>query len=147
MATQPSTITSTNTVTVACKLPHGLILRVFDMVESSEPMFGGGWRTITKAAERPERVTLNGFARHLEKVPDHEIVGGYGITHDVPKDFWDHWYAQNKDSDFIKNNLIFANDRSLHATAEAKEKLRVRSGFEAIDPENLPARIQPAKAA
>lgn len=36
-------------VTVGCKLPHGLTMRVFDMVETQEPVMGGGFRAVKVA--------------------------------------------------------------------------------------------------
>ena len=52
------------TVTVGCKLPHGLVAEV-----------------------GKESVTFLG-------INSTELIGGHGITENVPKDFWDAWVAK-----------------------------------------------------
>ena len=126
-------------VTVACKLPHGLTLRVFDMVETQEPVMGGGFRAVKVARERTQRVTLKGWSHPQNAAPNAPIVGGYAITPDVDKEFWDAWKLQNAESDVVKNGLIFAHEKSASSEAEAREKKGIRSGLERIDP-SKPAR-------
>lgn len=133
---------SAATVTVACKLPHGLILRIFDMKETQEPVMGGGYRATKTAQEREQRITVFGVAHPQNAAPKCEIVAGYAITHDVPKDFWNLWLQQNKESAVVKNNLIFAHDTIESTKAEAKEKIAVRSGLERLDPEKLPKGLE-----
>lgn len=136
--------TSTPTVTVACKLPHGLVLRVFDMVETKEPLMGGGYHTVKQARERPDRIIVNGCAHPQNKAPLCQVVAGYALTTGVPKEFWDRWLAQNANADMVKNNLIFAHENLRNAEAEATEKKDVRSGLERLDPKSLPKGIQPS---
>jgi hypothetical protein len=126
------------TVTVACKLPHGLKLRLFNMVDSQEPILGGGYRTVKVAREMPKSVTLKGWSHAQNMAPDAQIIGGYALTPNVDKDFWDAWLAQNQELDAVRNNLIFAHDKSVNAEAESKEKRDVRSGLERLDPKKLP---------
>lgn len=135
---------STSTVTVACKLPHGMILRVFDMVEKDEAVMGGGFRTAKVAQERAARVMINGNAHPQNEAPRSQIAAGFALTHNVNKEFWEQWLSQNKDSDVVANGLIFAHGSESSAVAESKDKVAVRSGLERLDPAKLPKRIQKA---
>ena len=137
---------SGETVTVGCKLPHGLILRIFNMIEVDEPVMGGGSRKVPTARERAERVTINGCAHMQNKAPNAPISSGFALTHGVNKDFWDLWLTQNKDSDMVRNGLIFAQGKPADTEAEAKEKELVRSGLERLDPEKLPGKLQTARS-
>jgi hypothetical protein len=132
----------TATVTVASKMPNGLILRVFDMVETQEPLMGGGFHTVKVARERPERIVVNGNAHPQNKSPMCQIVAGYALTPGVSKELWDLWRKQNESSLLVKNGLIFAHENSRNTEAEAAEKKDIRSGLERLDPERLPKGIQ-----
>jgi hypothetical protein len=93
------------TVTVGCKLPHGLIAEVGD-----------------------KSFTFNG-------ANDSDLIGGHGITYDVPKDFWDAWVAQVS-AWFVpfKNKLVFAHESEKSVTSQAKEMAKEITGFEGLKP-------------
>ena len=131
------------TVLVGCKLPHGLKLRLFKMVEVSEPVLGGGTRKALQAQDTGQCVTLNGWSHPQNRGPNHPIVEGAALT-EVDKKFWDAWYADNKDTPFIKQGLIFAQGSLNAFQGEAKEKAKVRSGLERLDPEKMPKGLQKA---
>jgi hypothetical protein len=131
------------TVTVACKLPNGLILRGFRMDSVYESVMGGGQREVKIAHEVGEPVYINGNAHLQNEAPNCEISNGAALTHGVDKDFWDLWLSQNKDHLAVKNGLIFAHEKPVNATAEAREKAGVKSGLERLDPSNLPKGIKP----
>ena len=59
------------------------------------------------------------------------VVGGYGLTRNVPKDFWDKWIAENADFAPVAAGLIFAlgGDK---AKGKAKEQAEIRSGLEPL---------------
>lgn len=103
---QDNKTSSTDVVTIGCKLPHGLHMDV------------GGQR-ITLAGENST-----------------EIVGGHGLTYGVPKDFWEAWKKEHAEQPFVKNGLVFAQGKTESAIAEAKEKQNNKTGFEGIDPAN-----------
>jgi hypothetical protein len=129
-------------VTVACRLPHGLKLRLFDMVESQEPVMGGGFRKVKIARDTGKSVTINGWAHPQNAAPRMQLVEGFALTPGIDKEFWDAWVIQNKEHDAVKNHLIFAHEKETSTAAEAKEKKSVRSGLERLDPKNLPRGIQ-----
>jgi hypothetical protein len=117
-------------VTVGLKLPQGLILRLFKMEDATGPGYVPGER---RAVEYGERVRIRGTAHEEGMRPKVPIVGGYALTSGVPKDFWDAWLEQNKDSDLIRNKLIFAYSKVDSAKAAAREHKSTRSGLERLD--------------
>jgi hypothetical protein len=131
------------TVTVACKLPHGLILRLFRMETRNEPVMGGGTREVQVATQVGEPVVIKGYAAPFGQVPSVPIEGGYALTPNVDADFWAAWVKQNEDHDAVRNRLIFANEKSESAQRKAKDQTKVRSGLEPIDPQRLPKGIEP----
>lgn len=137
-----------DTVTVACKMPNGLRLRLFEMEEVPEPMFGGGVR-MTKRARQIEGadIVLNGAAVNLEEVgkgnlPSFVIAGGYALTPGVPRDQWEAWLEQNKHSALVRNNIVFCYKSEEGARKQALEQAEVRSGLEPIDPERPPSDVR-----
>lgn len=132
---------SGETVTVACKLPSGVVLRTFTMEEVYEPVLGGGTRKTTRAVRDPTEVTLNGYGFNILEaskgvLPGHAIIGGYGLTPGVPKDLWDKWYEDNKASALVQNNIVFAHKTSGGAGDMAREHAGQLSGLEPLDPDN-----------
>lgn len=138
MRTPAATATGTETVTVACKYPAGLLLRLFHMEEAQEPVLGGGWRTVKKAVQSGQTIRINGPAKRVEEALPWQVLGGYALTPGVPADFWAEWLQQNADSELVKNGLIFASERREMAEGEAREKVEIKSGLEPLDPQNLP---------
>jgi hypothetical protein len=124
-------------VTIACKMPRGLILRVFEQVEVHEPVLGGGTRLIRQSREIPNapRVVVNGNAVPFGRMPKFRIVGGYALTEYVDAQFWKKWWEQNQELELVKNNLIFACDLTEDAVDKAEEMAETHSGLEPLNPE------------
>ena len=122
------------TVTVGCKLPHGLHLRVFRMEKRLVPVMGGGAREVEEAVPAG-RITIQGTRRRID---DPRIVYGYALTHGVDADVWSEWLAQNKDSELVLKGLVFAHVKHTEAETTARANENVRSGFDPIDPKSLP---------
>jgi hypothetical protein len=125
---------STNTVTVACKLPNGLILHLDKRESYNEPVMGGGTRKTSRAVRMEGTVTLNGYAHKFGEMPAFVIAGGFALTPNVPEEFWDEWLKQNGESDLVKNGLIFARAKADVAGDEAKEKQDLASGLQPLRP-------------
>jgi len=105
---------STDTVTVACKLPNGLHLDV------------NGF----------DRVTIKGNALPFgESAVDYRIVGGYALTPGVPRDLWDAWLKDRTTMDIIVKGIVFAQEKPADVVAEAKNGAKVITGLEPIDPD------------
>lgn len=99
------------TVTVGCKLPHGLHLELHDA-----------------AGQVTDRVTVAG-------ANSSDIIGGHGVTLNVPKAFFEEWLKRNKGSAAVRNELIFAHTNANDVAAQARDNAKNKSGFERIDPD------------
>src|SRR4051812_7503148 len=87
--------TGGDTVTIGCKMPMGLTLRLHEMVDDAEPMFGGGYKKVKRFQTIPGTVTVRGPAslwgnpnlagEQLEVL----LPTGYALTHGVSREFWE----------------------------------------------------------
>lgn len=111
---------NTATVTIACKLPHGLVL------ENTTP---SGEKVTQRVNGARLRTTESG-----REINSHEVTGdygqGYGLTFGVPVDFWEQWVAQNTHYPPFAKGHIFAQGDAANARAQAKEMAGVRTGLE-----------------
>lgn len=130
--------TGTETVTVALKHPTGIVLEIFEEAISHEPVMGGGTREVRIFRTNGNRFTLNGNRTPFGVAPDFRIVGDYALTPGVPKDVWEKWKEQHKDSPLVLNNLIFAYGSNEKIRDAARESAKLRSGMEAITPDDDP---------
>lgn len=98
-------------ITVGCRLPTGLILRLFgeNMVEIGSVELKG------------QNADMNGA---LFIKPTH-----CGYT-EVDKDFWDKWVAQNADFAPYASGAIFAEATESKARGAAKERVKEKTGLE-----------------
>lgn len=123
---------STGFVSVACKVPNGIMLQNYKMVDSAEPIAGGGQRMVKVAHKDGLPIRIHGTARHHGEAPRCPIVMGFAITKRVPIEHWERWLAANKDSAIVKNGLIFANPDSESLRDEAKDNRKQFSGMEPL---------------
>lgn len=130
-------------ISVGCKLPNGLRLRNFRMIESSEPMMGGGRRRIEVAEHIGEDIILHGTAVPFGQTPKCLIVDGYAITPNVDKDAFMLWLKDNANSPLVKNKVVIYHEKTDHVTGQAAELTKLRSGLEPLDPVNDPRRPRP----
>jgi hypothetical protein len=125
---------SAKTVTVACKHPPGLTLRLFETREVTVPVLGGGLRTEKRADPIPGKVIeIYGPQKVFGEEPKCLVVAGYALTPNVPIEDWKLWKEQNADSHLLKNKLLFAYESPERAQAAAKEHAKVKSGLEPLD--------------
>ncbi len=126
-------------VTVACKLPNGLILRTFRFETFQRPVIGGGIREVKEALPTGQQFKIHGntapYAQPLLDANGDSIMleQSFALTPDIPKDFWELWLEQNKDSAVVKNGLIFASGKHLEVRAMSKAHRDQRHGLEPID--------------
>lgn len=95
---------SNDTVVIGCKLPNGFVMQVGEI------------------------------ARVIKGYNSSVVIGGHGITEDVPADLWAAWLKENKDRDLVKNGFVFAHTDSRNTKSEAKEKARTKSKTEPLNP-------------
>lgn len=132
---------SAKTVTVACKLPHGLLIQCHKMVPHQEQIMGGGMRDTFRAESVGDPIKINGCAvPHGHALGDVGIVsaGGFALTSDVDADYFRQWMKEQEHSSFVKEGLIFALPEERAVIDMAKEHKNLKSGFERIDPDNPP---------
>lgn len=118
-------MSATQTVTVACKHPGGLILNL-DRYEKSDDK--GNVRLI----RGKQTITLRGWSRPINAA-DH-TVGGYALT-EVDADLWGNWFAVNADSPLIHDRTILPPHKD--AAGKAKDHAAVPAMFAPIA-ENAP---------
>jgi hypothetical protein len=123
------------TLTVGCKIPMGLQLRLFRMVERSEPQPGGGYRMAPSAMVYGEPVFINGCAYAANApLPEYPIIGEAGLTFGVDADFFAEWLKQNADAEVVKKGLIFAHIKD--TAGLARESAGKKSGMERLNPDS-----------
>lgn len=106
----------TEQVVVYCKLPNGLHLKVDDTV-----------------------IILKGYNHGLredEENPKPILPNGVTYTY-VPLELWDAWYKQNKELEFVKNRLIWAEKSMKHAKKASHEEM-IKTGFEPLSQDSNP---------
>lgn len=124
------------TVTVACKIPNGLRLRVFKETKVQEPVMGGGTKEVPRFDQDGPEVVVRGpavaFGQTLQFA-----ASGYALT-TIDAEFWAKWREQNKEHDAVKNGLIFASAKSDEVRGIAREREAVRSGLEPLQQRDDP---------
>lgn len=123
---------SAKTVTVACKYPPGLLLRIFKYVEQPVPV-PGGVRQEKVAMQIGDTIKINGPGAPVRQQSPHETAGGFALTHNVDADVMAAWMEQNADSALVKNGLIFVAASRDAARHRAEDHAAVRTGIEPLD--------------
>lgn len=123
---------SGDTVAIACKLPHGLEMRIYDMQKGSEPVMGGGFRDTQVPVQVGESITIHGNATPFGQMPKCPIVGGYAITQGIPAEFAEKWFEQNETQDMVKNNLVLYADKVSKLEGAAAELADTKSGLQPL---------------
>lgn len=131
------------TVTVACKIDLPWIdLQLCEAHEVYENTQTGP-RKIKEYRRVGDVVRIRGMAHPVGIAPKGfpkppEIVAGAALTPGVSANFWRAWLAQHQQDAFVKNGLIFASENRDMVIGQAKETEKIRSGFQAIDPDGDP---------
>lgn len=128
---------SATTVTVACKIPHGLVLQLCKPTKWFEETPNGvrertrfdkvGTRVFVRGNSYPVGTQAPGFP---EKGP---MAGGYAMTSGIDADFFDEWLEQNEKNPVVTSGMIFAMPSGADARDKAKEQSALRSGLEPLD--------------
>lgn len=134
-------VSGTETVTVACKIPAGIIFDLCTLVDDYEPVLGGGKREIKRAEPTGVRVSLRGPARDLQAMRagqyvENPLAGGYALNPGIPAEHWAKVERDYASHPALLNRLVFAQKSDQSAIAEARNLHQVESGFEGIDPAN-----------
>ena len=135
---------STGSVVVACKLPMGLVLRTFEMREVTQLTQAGIAMKVPQAQAEDRQHFVFGPSHPQNKAPKSELRDAFALTPGVPADLWNKWLEQNKDSDLVRNGLIFAHGSDKDVKAQAADHAKQMSGLERLDPKAMPKGLEPA---
>lgn len=139
-------VTGTATVTVACKILHGFWAQLQEPTKIKLNVNG----IVTEATQNykvGKRFFFNGPGHPQNMAPGQPIVHGFGLTHGIPKDFWDKWIEQHRTLDAVANGLIFAHEGRNKTADEAREKKAIVTGLERLNPNKLPAEFNRVRMA
>lgn len=126
-------LTTRKTVTVACKLPHGVVIRDFAEGVTHENVMGGGTRKVKVFRPVGRRIRIKGPQVPTPFLRLVEIVGGYAITDGVDANIFGRWMNWNSDSTAVTSELIFGHEDRDRVIGMAKERSGVKSGVEPLD--------------
>lgn len=123
-------------VTVACKLPNGLELQLCKKTTWFEDTPSGS-RERLRFDKYGEIITIGGTAYPNGNVPRGFrprplLIGGYAMTRNVPKDFFEEWLDQNKKHPAVVSRMIYGFDQIESVKDMAKENADTRSGAEPL---------------
>lgn len=129
-------------VSVACKVPMGLILRVYRKQMMPHKTTDGAIRDVPEFHQFGKEYMVYGPSHPQNMGPHCAIIGDYAITPGIPKEVWDLWSAQHRDDMMVINRMIFAYSSNKIAGA-AKEHAELKSGLERLDSKQLPKALMP----
>ena len=127
-------VRSNKTVIVACKVPNGVILKVWRFEDDEEAVLGGGKRTFKRPVQDGPSYELKGPAAPVRGRPQAPVAGGYALNKGIPLEFWQKWLEQYKDSALVVNKMVFAAEKPDRIIAEARDNRDVRSNMEPLRP-------------
>lgn len=115
-----------NTVVVACRLPHGILAEV--------GRFGDA---------HYKAIKINGV-HSVDRFgqPASILINGHAFT-EMPEEHWEQWRKDHQGAPYLVNRLIYA-EKTLGAAQEATklEEAKGETGFEPLDPDKTPADIE-----
>lgn len=141
VAKQRALPATARTVTVACKVPTGLVLQLqtaTDRIETGR----NGLETMHYNVFGGRRYFVHGPAYPSTKPTGYPappmIEGGYALTRGIPADFWEQWAEQNKMAPYFvppdgaEHGMIFAYATTDEVASAAREQEKLLSGLEPL---------------
>lgn len=126
----PEPFTKTGeTVTIGCKLPWGvkLDIREAPVTVKGELVAGKVIMAVTLRGSAQQRLME---ADGMPIIEHPHVVGGYGLTYNVDKAFWDRWSEENKDYQPFATGMIFAVNSRDSAKDRGRDGRDVPNGLE-----------------
>lgn len=137
----------TGTVTVACKLPHGLILQLQEPREVAEPTQTSPDRKVTRYERVGKTITIAGCALHNDRPTQKQVMGGFALTHGIDASFFSKWLEQNAQHPAVEGGFIFAAGKMETVETQIAKGEKRRTGMEPADPKKLPAEFRQIETA
>lgn len=132
-------VTGTDTVTVICKIPQGIVIQMYEFRERESVIQGGTQKEKKAYPLEGKSFKINGPAHGQMEGPRCRIASGFALTEDVPADIWEGWYEQSgKHLAACQNGLLLAFSNTGKALGAAKEHKGEKSGLERLNPAALP---------
>lgn len=129
-----------NTVTVACKLPHGFVLQLDDSRKETLPQ-GGKEIDVYFPIGEQTMITGSNYSHINANLPKGARpvrgVAGHGLT-EVDADLWEKWAKQKADWAPLRKGWVFVQPTQDKAEGQAREQRDLKTGLEPLDP-NKPA--------
>lgn len=120
-------------VTVACKVPNGLRLRLGKWNEVSRPVMGGGVRVEKEWQPTGDTILIKGPKRgHMIDDPRSPVSDGFALTHGVDADAMAQWLKDNADHDAVVNGLLCVAAKQEDLKAQTKDARDVKTGLEPL---------------
>lgn len=135
---------SGDTMSVACKVPMGMILRVHKKVMMPHKTTEGLIRDVPEYHQFGKEYMVYGPSHPQNAGPHCTIIGDYAITHGIPTEVWNLWQQQHRGDMMVINRMIFAYSSNKIAGA-AKEHAELKSGLERLDSSRLPKNLVPSR--
>ena len=128
------------TVYVACKLPHGLILRIFKQTTVEKPVVGDATRVRdeSRAQIMASPIKIKGYCVPNGKVQLPSMPASYAVTPNVDEEFIRTWFEQNKDTPLVTGKFVMFHAKEDSLRSMIRENEKRRNGFEPLNPEKLP---------
>lgn len=123
-------------ISVACKVPQGLILRNFKMNPRMEAAAGGGFKEVKQAELDGEPININGPAVRFGAPQRHRVINGYAITEGVDEAAFNRWIKDNADHPAVRSGLIVAAGKQPDLEAKTREGRDVLTGLQPLDPKD-----------
>lgn len=139
-------------VIVACKIGIAFLdLQVFRKVAKMQDTQTGP-RKVEEYVREPSIVRVRGTAYPRGTVPPGyperpEMWHGYALTRGVDKEFWDLYEEQNRNSPYVKNDLLFACENENDVRARALSGRDVKSSIDPITGDTDPRIQRPSNSA
>lgn len=133
------------TVTVACKIPNGLVLQLCKShIETEQTMAGS--RDVKVYRKMGPTITVAGPAYPNGTVPKGfkrrpEDASNMALTFKVPADFFEEWMKQNADADYVRSGMIFGFADLASVEDQAQELVKELSGFEPVNVDGPDPRV------
>lgn len=123
-------------VTVACKIGVAWIQLQLCQPKQVDEVTQTGIRTVTQWFRTGNIVRVRGTSYPRGTVPEGfidrpEMIGGYALTHNVDREFYEQWKKQNSKSDMVLNDMIFAAPRD-QIKGYCLERKSLLSGLEPL---------------
>lgn len=133
---------TSNTVAIACRLPAGFVLQAQEKFVVAEPTQSDPSRKVERSRYTGPKFRVAGFAVSRDPSDESErqtVVGGHGITPNVPKALWDAFLRDNADWEPIAKGFVRAFETEERAKGFARESAAGLSGLEGIKMTDLPS--------